>query len=75
MDRCKSLIGLSVLMALALPAVAEEPPLTAPTDWRRTFSEDFDRLDLSRWTTHYPWGGRLQRGRVLYRSPGETPRS
>ena len=79
MDRCKALIGLPVLLALALPAAAaEEPPLTAPTDWQQSFSEDFDRLDLSRWTTHYPWGGHYIPGSkeeeyYIDPVPGSTP--
>ena len=46
-----------LLTTLAAPAIGREPPLSAPIDWRQTFSENFDILDLSRWTTHYPWGG------------------
>src|SRR5262249_38278617 len=49
-------------LLLSSPARPEEPPITAPVDWHRTFNEDFDHLDLTRWMTRFPWGGRYVPG-------------
>jgi beta-glucanase (GH16 family) len=67
-----------LLAALAFPASGSEPPRTAPTNWRQTFNEEFEHLDLSRWTTHYPWGGHFVPGSkeeeyYIDPVPGSTP--
>jgi beta-glucanase (GH16 family) len=66
-----------LLIALASPAWGE-PPLTAPTDWQQTFNEDFEHLDLSRWTTHFPSGAHYVAGSkeeqyYIDPVPGSTP--
>jgi beta-glucanase (GH16 family) len=52
---CLTLLGLLATM----PASAAEPPLTPPSGWQQTFDDEFTSLDLSRWTTQFPWGSRF----------------
>jgi beta-glucanase (GH16 family) len=56
-----ALIALLATPTASQPAFCDEPQLKAPTDWRRTFNDDFS-LDLSQWTTRFPWGGRYTPG-------------
>ena len=64
-----------MLLATCLIAMAASPPPTAPINGPQTFNEDFDHLDLTRWTTHFPWGGRYVPGskeEEYYVDPGSS---
>ncbi|MFD0934599.1 glycoside hydrolase family 16 protein [Methylobacterium trifolii] len=69
-DSLRAVAFLSVLMAAGVvpiaPSRGEAPIIGAELDlsaWTRTFTDDFDTLDISargpgtRWTAHVPWGG------------------
>ncbi|KAB1069588.1 glycoside hydrolase family 16 protein [Methylobacterium planeticum] len=64
---------------LAAPLRAEAPPIGSEIDlsgWSRTFSEEFDSLDISargpgtRWIAHVPWGGDFGDARFTDPAPG-----
>jgi len=46
------------LLLFATAAQADVPPLEAPASGNLIFEDQFNRLDLSRYATSYPWGGR-----------------
>ena len=54
-------------------AHAQLPPKEAPISGTMTFDDEFDRLDLSRYTTSFPWGARwLETEQQVYIDPSIT---
>jgi beta-glucanase (GH16 family) len=62
-----------VVSMVGLALAANWPPINAPTDWKLTFADEFDTLNLLHWDPKFPWGRFLHNGeKEIYVDPTYT---